>query len=480
MLDAFAGPESQTSSPVLEARVEQVARQLFEQRSELDDIVEQLEKLSEVPGQLKLAEAQQKDTKTDSAELAMLQADTSGLSDEIGQLADLAESYQAAADQTSAWASHVRDARGRKPDLRRMPTDAVTELQPYVAAVRQSLDAAHKELTGIIELLSSKHQAAESRVNSKRRQLSALNARIEELEEGAGRISRAVSALREQEQRRRLLIKRRAELEGRVAELVETRSQALDDLAGVGNARHARREAVASVLNGMFGGEIRVEVVKAGVVSEYESALGRGLQGSNLQWRELSRQIADRMSPRDLVAAVEALDADAIAVATGISQNRAKRVISHLANADTTEIVLANVDEDVEFSLLDGQEWKETARLSLGQRCTVVLPLLLAQDPDLAVLDQPEDHLDNAFIVETVVDVLRSRRPGAQRVIATHNANIPVLGEADRVVVLTSTGREVFVRHEGPLEDEKIVSTITQLMEGGAAAFKRRAEFYGS
>jgi ABC-type cobalamin/Fe3+-siderophores transport system ATPase subunit len=108
------------------------------------------------------------------------------------------------------------------------------------------------------------------------------------------------------------------------------------------------------------------------------------------------------------------------------------------------------------------------------------LPLLLAQDPDLAVLDQPEDHLDNAFVVDTVVDVLRGRREGAQRVIATHNANIPVLGEADRVIVLGSSGRQAFVAQEGSLDRSEVVSEITRLMEGGAEAFRKRAAFYGT
>jgi hypothetical protein len=55
--------------------------------------------------------------------------------------------------------------------------------------------------------------------------------------------------------------------------------------------------------------------------------------------------------------------------------------VSHLAGVDTTEIVLAQIDEEVDFNLLDGTEMKATDRLSLGQRCTVVLPLLLARDP---------------------------------------------------------------------------------------------------
>jgi energy-coupling factor transporter ATP-binding protein EcfA2 len=184
------------------------------------------------------------------------------------------------------------------------------------------------------------------------------------------------------------------------------------------------------------------------------------------------------MSPRELVAAVEALDTSAVAEAGGVSENRARRLVSHLAGADLTEILLSDVEDEVEFSLLDGQEFKDTSRLSLGQRCTVVLPLLLAQDPDLAVLDQPEDHLDNAFVVETVVDVLRGRRTDAQRVIATHNANIPVLGEANRLIVLGSSGRQAFIAEEGPLDQPDIVAAITRLMEGGAEAFRKRAEFY--
>jgi ABC-type cobalamin/Fe3+-siderophores transport system ATPase subunit len=186
------------------------------------------------------------------------------------------------------------------------------------------------------------------------------------------------------------------------------------------------------------------------------------------------------MSPRELIDAVERLDVDAIVQAGAISASRAQRLAGHLAGVDSTAVLLSDIDEEVDFSLLDGKELKSTARLSLGQRCTVVLPLLLAGDPDLAVLDQPEDHLDNAFIVDTVVDALRNRRSDAQVVVATHNANIPVLGDADLVVHLSSSGTRAYVVDADPLDKPEIVSAITRLMEGGKDAFEKRAEFYAT
>jgi predicted nucleic acid-binding Zn-ribbon protein len=480
ILDDFATsgePEVQSQEPV--ARVETVARQLYAQRFELDDVIEQLGQLAEVPAELERAEKEQAGTTTQSAELGNLQKEASVVSDAIGDLAELVDSYATAATRTERWRQDIESARRAAPDLARLPRDTATELRETLTSVERGIDKALTELAGVVESIDSKHKDADLRLGAKRRELADLNARIGALEEGAGRLSRTVSALREQEKRRQSLEKRRGELEQRVSGLVEMRAQALGELAGITNARYERRRAAAEALNGQFEGEIKVDVVKAGEVSDYESVLEHALQGSGLQRHDLARQLAARMSPRELVAAVEALDTAAVVEAGGVSENRARRLVSHLAGSDLTEILLSGVEEEVDFSLLDGQEFKATRRLSLGQRCTVVLPLLLAQDPDLAVLDQPEDHLDNAFVVDTVVDVLRGRRLGAQRVIATHNANIPVLGGADRVIVLGSSGRQAFIAQEGPLNEPEVVAAITRLMEGGAEAFRKRAEFYG-
>jgi hypothetical protein len=59
----------------------------------------------------------------------------------------------------------------------------------------------------------------------------------------------------------------------------------------------------------------------------------------------------------------------------------------------------------------------------------------------------------------------------------THNPNIPVLGEAERVFVMTSTGKRAQVAAAGTVDDLR--DDIERLLEGGREAFMRRMERYG-
>jgi len=72
------------------------------------------------------------------------------------------------------------------------------------------------------------------------------------------------------------------------------------------------------------------------------------------------------------------------------------------------------------------------------------------------------------------------RPANGQLLFSTHNANIPVLGAADFVVQLGSDGRRGFPMASGGLADAQVVHAISSVMEGGAAAFQQRANFYGS
>jgi ABC-type cobalamin/Fe3+-siderophores transport system ATPase subunit len=136
------------------------------------------------------------------------------------------------------------------------------------------------------------------------------------------------------------------------------------------------------------------------------------------------------------------------------------------------------VEDDVQVELMDGADYKGIDFLSMGQRCTAILPIILSQKERIIILDQPEDHLDNAFVVGTLIRAVIGRAVGAQTIVATHNPNIPVLGDADRVIHLDSDGTRCFAQTAGPVTNRRIVDAITTIMEGGRDAFKRRAEFY--
>ena len=128
------------------------------------------------------------------------------------------------------------------------------------------------------------------------------------------------------------------------------------------------------------------------------------------------------------------------------------------------------------IELLDGDAYKESLSLSTGQKCTTILPVLLMDSEHPLLVDQPEDNLDNGFIYGTIVDSVRKIKTQRQLIFVTHNPNIPVLGDAQRVFVLKSDGSCGSKINEGSVDQCK--EQIVALLEGGEEAFKQRKERY--
>ena len=78
--------------------------------------------------------------------------------------------------------------------------------------------------------------------------------------------------------------------------------------------------------------------------------------------------------------------------------------------------------------------------LSTGQKATAVLLLLLLESGAPLLVDQPEDDLDNRFITEGIVPRMCEDKQCRQFIFSTHNANIPVLGDAELIVRLSAAG----------------------------------------
>ncbi len=121
---------------------------------------------------------------------------------------------------------------------------------------------------------------------------------------------------------------------------------------------------------------------------------------------------------------------------------------------------------------------KELQHHSLGQRASALIIFVLSQkDNDVIIIDQPEDDLDNQTIYEDVIKLIRQMKPNVQFIFATHNANIPVLGDAELVQSCSFEDDEVAV-HTGSVDNAQIQKTIVNIMEGGEEAFNRRKEIY--
>jgi predicted ATPase len=121
---------------------------------------------------------------------------------------------------------------------------------------------------------------------------------------------------------------------------------------------------------------------------------------------------------------------------------------------------------------------KSLDKHSLGQRASALILFLLAQkENDVLVIDQPEDDLDNQTIYDEVIKELKKIKGNMQFIFATHNANIPVLGDSEKVVACEYDEKKITV-HSGTIDNHQTQRFIVDIMEGGDEAFNRRKNIY--
>ena len=117
-------------------------------------------------------------------------------------------------------------------------------------------------------------------------------------------------------------------------------------------------------------------------------------------------------------------------------------------------------------------------KLSIGQKGTVLLKLVLAEGDYPLIVDMPEESLDNKSIYDELVDAFRQAKTKRQLLIATSNANLVVNTDAEQVIVAEFKDNKISYR-TGAIEDRSIRKEITTVLEGGEEAFRKREQKYG-
>lgn len=143
------------------------------------------------------------------------------------------------------------------------------------------------------------------------------------------------------------------------------------------------------------------------------------------------------------------------------------------------ELEILIPEDRIEIELNVDSKFTNIDKLSVGQKSTALLLLLFAQEDKILLLDQPEDDLDNRFIYEDVVQLLRELKGKRQLIIATHNANIPVLGDSEQIIVMDAESDACRVVERGAIDKKSIKDNVKKIMEGGEEAFLKRAIKYG-
>jgi ABC-type lipoprotein export system ATPase subunit len=241
------------------------------------------------------------------------------------------------------------------------------------------------------------------------------------------------------------------------------------------------REEVASQLQRETGVNVRIRVLRNADDFAYQQLLMEGLRGAHVRYQDEILKSLMRLRPEQLAQTIRDNDLDELEQQMSFGAERSRKILDAFREKiDPLDLEIVTIDDRIriELNLSTGAEpnFKDASELSRGQKCTALLPLLLARRDTPLVIDQPEDNLDNHFIYETVVETIRRLKGQRQMIFITHNANIPVLAEADLIVVLNSDGRAGYIEKAGSLDECR--DEIIDLLEGGREAFELRRQRY--
>ena len=294
-----------------------------------------------------------------------------------------------------------------------------------------------------------------------------LRRRLEELQPLRHREQLVEQAITEFRQRRRNLLAEWEDL--RTAEY-----QALQKAARKVSKALERRIQVSVTLSG--DREPLAELLRRRIGGRFSEAVDALRRAPDLSLRELVA--AARSGPEALVTKYKlpAGQADKLS-------NAADDVLMEIEELElppTTQIEL-NVAPDGQPA-----QWQPLGALSTGQKATAVLLLLLHESAAPLVVDQPEDDLDNRFITEGIVPRMREEKRRRQFVFSTHNANIPVLGDAELILGLQATGEgddrghaDIPQGNAGSIDSASVRKLVEEILEGGREAFEMRRRKYG-
>jgi hypothetical protein len=342
--------------------------------------------------------------------------------------------------------------------------------------MEKALGTADGELSALRGKWDEKKQAVEATYQALLRELQKSKIDGEEFI----RLRRQIEELRPLREKKENLTRDLAAHQG-------SRRNLLDEWFNLQSAEYRALEKAAKRVTRKLAGRVRAMVTMGGNREPLEKLLRESV-GGNLA------ALLERLKSRDSLSLLDFAQRcregkDALISAYNFPPAAAERLaqaapdvfmkLEELELPATTSVELNTSSEG------EPETWQTIEALSTGQKATAVLLLLLLESEAPLVVDQPEDDLDNRFITDGVVPTMKDEKRKRQFVFSTHNANIPVLGDAELIIGL-STGIQneavqgrVSERHMGSIDMQPVREMVEEILEGGKTAFEMRRQKYG-
>jgi ABC-type lipoprotein export system ATPase subunit len=484
LIDRFLPPDAfdiEEQLVEVERKLKDNKERLAKARNQLDELegkVQQLPKMEEEAQQYKKLGLEEK--------LKIIP-----LLEREKQLGDRAE------EELSRVETAVQSLEESLPDTTFLNEAAISSLphQDLLVPVKTTLDAVSQDCLALFEALEkdlpefriSLEQQIELLRSVVKSEEDSIQKAFKDLPSSEGRSGKEIGIAYQELLRRIESIKpMRYKVENQTKLLEQIKQERKNFLADLSDIRARRTEKLQKAikkLNNRLEGKLRLSVIPEGERGALKQFLAKcnleGVGEKRLAWIDS----ADELTPLALAQSIrEGRDA-LLEAGWGITPVVAD-ALAKLKDSDMLDLETLSLPDYISIELNvshEGEQFKPLERLSRGQECTAILHLLLLENADPLIMDQPEDNLDNAFIAERIVAELRASKTQRQFIFATHNANIPVFGDAEWIGVIAATQGRASLPYEaqGAVDVHNIREQAANILEGGREAFKQRMNKYG-
>lgn len=171
--------------------------------------------------------------------------------------------------------------------------------------------------------------------------------------------------------------------------------------------------------------------------------------------------------------------------AAGVNAKEKELIRERIENEQIVNLICKKVEFEKSLKYVVNRKDDEKIlfeNASAGQQATALLYILLNQEGEPLLIDQPEDDIDSNAITE-IIKLIWNCKKNRQIIFTSHNANMVVNGDAELILVCDYRDDGNFslgnIKVEGAIDDLNVKKEITTIMEGGERAFKLRQAKYG-
>lgn len=332
--------------------------------------------------------------------------------------------------------------------------DALTRCNEALAEILPELASRKDDFSGILSGLKEEFAATERAISEEFRIAGIPAIRTDEFRQLSKTIENAEAIL--------------AELDKEQAKADSVHTELLRELSALNGLWLSEYGLIQAEMDKVNAGHssLSIEVTYKGDREAFKAVLKDTMRGSNLREAVYDKVKEGFIDPIEVFKDKAKLDA--------LLGNNAPVFWEYFH--DNMELIIPWKVPNMFAIKYKGKDLKDH---SLGQRASALMLFVLSQkEHDVIIIDQPEDDLDNQTIYQDVIKLIRDLKTDTQFIFATHNPNVPVLGDAEMVISCTYADDRVITR-QGGIDDKAVQERIVNVMEGGQEAFDRRKEIYG-